>query len=94
MTRDDAIEAGARALWDIDWPDRTGTVGVPEFYRRLAAAVLDAVGWAAPVAYVVAHEDHNPPGWVDPGCWPDLAGARSWAEPGERVWGLVPVELR
>lgn len=49
MTRDEAIEAGAKALWDIDWPDRTGTVGVPEFYRRLTAAVLDAIGWTPPV---------------------------------------------
>lgn len=46
----------------------------------------------APVAYAVAHEHRATPGMVYPATFTDLAAARSWAEPGERIWGLVPVE--
>lgn len=45
-----------------------------------------------PVAYVIAFEDSDHPGMLYGLAWPDLASARSYAEPGERIWGLVPVE--
>lgn len=99
MTRDEAIEAGARALWDgtreelrapYEW-DAVAEVRKP-VWRSRAAAVLDAIGWAEPVGYVVAHEDRDPPGMLYPAPWPDLESARAWAERGERVWGIVPVE--
>ena len=55
MTRDEAIEAGARALWG------RANLGSPTFdeaaaeqwqliriFREEAAAVLDAIGWTEP----------------------------------------------
>ena len=100
MTRDEAIEAGARALWDslreelrapYDW-DGVAEVRKP-VWRSRAAAVLDAIGWTPPVGYVIAWERRETPGALYPSTWPDLASALAWAEPSERVWGLVPVEV-
>lgn len=96
MTRDEAIEAGARAIhaasgmateWDAPWPANR------DWYRASAAAVLDAIGWAEPAGYVIAVDDRDRPGTIFGSTWPDLASARAYAEPGERVWGLVPVEV-
>ena len=46
----------------------------------------------APHGYVIALDDRDHPGTIFGSVWPDLDSARSWAEPGERIWGLVPVE--
>ena len=100
MTRDEAIEAGARALWDslreelrapYDW-DEVAEVRKP-VWRSRAAAVLDAIGWAEPRGYVIAVDDRDRPGTIYGSTWPDLDGARAWVERGERIWGLVPVEV-
>lgn len=99
MTRDEAIEAGARALWDgtreeLRAPYEWEAVAEPRkvVWRERAAAVLDAIGWAEPAGYVIAVDDRDQPGTVYGPAWPDLEGARGYAIDGERVWGLVPVE--
>ena len=58
MTRDEAIEAMARAFYEwtvggshADFVDLVGTA--QDYWRSAATHVLDAVGWREPVGYVV-----------------------------------------
>ena len=84
MTRDEAIEAGARALWarfssgDESWEE------VP-LIRDDVAAVLDAIGWTPPIGYLAAE-----PGALI-GAYPtlDQAARSGW---GEAVYAVVPVQ--
>ena len=91
MTRDEAIEAGARALFDADtggalgaWSD-PGWPNVKRVKRAHVAAVLDAIGWAEPVGYLAAE-----PGALI-GAYPsyDEAARSGW---GDVVYAVVPVE--
>ena len=49
-------------------------------------------GRSEPVGYVIAWERRDTPGTLYSSTWTDLQSALDWAEPSERVWGLVPVE--
>ena len=49
-------------------------------------------GRSEPRGYVISWERRDRPGTLYNVTWTDLQSAMDWAEPSERVWGLVPVE--
>ena len=88
MTRDEAIEAGARALAEGEWVCSWDNLGAAtkRAWRLRAVAVLDAIGWVEPVGYLVGGRA----AMVD--AYPTLEEARAsgW---GGAMFALVPVEV-